>query len=61
MLTVGVDPAGFYEKICFGRAGKTVPMLVYGEDDHRGLVNDNSDVAWASQPRKRRALSNLSC
>lgn len=34
MLTADVDSVGFYEKIGFERAGKTIPMWVYGGDDH---------------------------
>ena len=34
ILTADVDSVGFYETTGFERAGKTVPMWVYGGDDH---------------------------
>lgn len=34
MLTADGDSVGFYATIGFERAGKTVPMWIYGGDDH---------------------------
>lgn len=34
MLTADGDSVAFYEAIGFERAGKTVPMWIYGGDDH---------------------------
>ena len=34
MLTADVDSTGFYERVGFERAGKTVPMWIYDGKDH---------------------------
>ena len=34
MLTAVVDAVGFYEKVGFERAGKTIPMWIYEGNDH---------------------------
>jgi len=34
MLTADVDSVEFYETVGFERAGKTVPMWIYGGEDH---------------------------
>lgn len=34
MLTADVDSVEFYATVGFERAGKTVPMWIYGGDDH---------------------------
>jgi len=34
MLTADVDAVGFYKTLGFDRAGKTVPMWIYGGNEH---------------------------
>lgn len=34
MLTADAEAAGFYERMGFSRAGKTIPMWIYGGTEH---------------------------